>query len=66
MDDRPLRSGQVTGMPIGGHGIGHGHASTDISTVATQTCSATVLPNTTLLSLGHSVKICIVSSPMCQ
>ena len=23
MGDRPLRSGQVAGMPIGGHGIGH-------------------------------------------
>jgi len=23
--DRPLRSGQVTVMSIGGHGIGHGH-----------------------------------------
>ena len=25
MHDRPLRSGQVTITPIGGHGIGHGH-----------------------------------------
>jgi hypothetical protein len=25
--DRPLRSGQATAMPIGGHGSGHGHAS---------------------------------------
>jgi hypothetical protein len=25
MRDRPLRSGQVTITPIGGHGIGHGH-----------------------------------------
>jgi hypothetical protein len=25
--DRPLRSGQVTIMPIDGHGSGHGHAS---------------------------------------
>jgi len=26
-----VRSGQVTDMPIGGHGIGHGHATADLS-----------------------------------